>query len=160
MVPSLDPATFYTANAPHADRLMLSRGMLDERDRSDCYHNFMLDVLQRDTLYRADACGNPDGYLTQSLINHINGFYRLQEQHTKYDLRYLADYTTSTDSSAAIFTQLSIDEFRAWCPSRPALEACKEILEGKPESGSNYRAFQRHRNQFRKIHAAEVTENK
>ena len=149
MVPSTDPATFYIQNAPHADRLMIARGVVDERDRSDVYHNYLLDVLQRGTLAKADACANPDGYLTQSLINHINGFYRLQEQHSKYDPRYLSDYTTSTDSSAAIFNQLSIDEFRAWCPSRPALCACDKLLKGGSQTGHDYRNFQRHRNLYR-----------
>ena len=152
MISSTAPAEFYTANARYVSSIMYARGITDVADQEDVYHDFMLDILKRNTLARADSSGHPDAYITKCFYNHISSYYRIWDQTTKVNPLYLADYTTSTDSSAAIFTQLSIDEFRAWCPSRPALEACKEILEGKPESGSNYRAFQRHRNQFRKIH--------
>jgi hypothetical protein len=152
MHPSLDVREFYNLNYRQFDRFLQWRGLAEAADRSDVVQTFILDIMEKDTLKRADSCCNTEAqftnYMAKTLQNHYMAWLRQEHHWTGTP----ADFTNSncfSDSTAVPFNNLTIGEFQDWSRDHRVDKSIKEQLAGYCNNSSSYRYFQKFRNRYR-----------
>lgn len=151
---SLDVGEFYELNRRQFDRFLQWKGLSDPGDRSDVVQTYLLDIIERGTLGRADSCCNTEAayssYMTRSLQNHMAGWLRT-EKHWLGTPGDFANYNCYADSSVIPFSNLAIEEFRNWARDPHVDSAIEDILTDKSGGthSTAYRYFQQFRNLYR-----------
>lgn len=152
---SLDVREFYNLNYRQFDRFLQYKGLTDPGDRSDVVQNYLVDIMEKGTLQRADACCHTEGqftnYMARTLQNHM-ALWLKQEKRIHWTGTSV-DYTNNNcyaDATAIPFNNLTIGEFRDWARDpRVDKSVTEQLSDGQSHKSSAYRIFQIFRNKYR-----------